>query len=146
MRINKIENRLIYSPNREFGQSEFKGTPRPSSEVIEQIGEEGLEYIKNKLNSLIDSRKEMFGIGHIDQYGMDAVQHFFDLKHRTIIRVSEIIHEEHHIHPKELLFENRPSADYHLSIHPATRRLLAKGSNNEAYRSVLRLGAKAIIQ
>ena len=91
MRIKNIQDQLVYVPNKEVGYCEFKGDAIPTSDIIEQIGMEGVEHISEKFRQLIDSRKEMFGRGDIEDYGLSQEQLFFDLKGRNFLKAEEII-------------------------------------------------------
>ena len=93
MKINTIQDQLIYIPNREFhnGESIFDGEFKCDEKLYEILHQEGIDYIKSKLLSLIECRKEMFGEYHILHYGMNPLQHFYDLKNRISIQIEDLL-------------------------------------------------------
>ena len=93
MKTHKPEAGLVYCPRLVRGQSEFRGIPRPTKEVIELIGNSGIDFIVEKFRQLILDRKEMYGTGFIGFYGLDKIQRFFDLETRTSIKAKEYIRD-----------------------------------------------------
>ena len=89
--LNSISDQLLYVPNRKEGQSLFNGEAKPSNEVKELIGEEGIQYIKGRIASIIENRKEMFGNETPEFYGLNYLQKFYDLKNRVLIKVRDCI-------------------------------------------------------
>ncbi|WP_422005356.1 hypothetical protein [Roseivirga pacifica] len=86
-----MADRFQYVPNRESGNSLFSGKPiLPEGDLLELTSDE-VSYIREKLLSIVDFRKEVFGNGRVEYYGLHPVQRFYDLKQRIMIRVNDII-------------------------------------------------------
>lgn len=134
MKIRNLSDQLIYVPNRKSGESEFKGSPKPSQEVVELIAQDGVEHIANELNEIVKMRIMLLGDGRIEFYGMYPIQRFFDLKNRIAIRIQEIANENE---PKRLTIIDKPNPrDYSLTLEPVEKYILRKGSNIGAFRCV----------
>ena len=103
MRINTIEKRFLYVPSRRVGLAEFQGEFEQTSEVKELIQNEGFEYIKNKILTIIENRKEMYGDDSVEYYGMCPQQRFYDLKNRIMIEVRDLILPDNNIIQMELI-------------------------------------------
>ncbi len=121
MRIKTLEERFLYVPNRREGISIFDGTFEHTEEVENLIQKEGLEYIKNKIISIIDNRKEMYGNDSTEFYGMYPQQRFYDLKNRIMLEVLDLTLPENNIIKIEKI-------ESHNSIN--------KKSNVKAYKTI----------
>lgn len=93
MKIKTIEDRLIYMPKWENheGQSVFDGKIECDNDLYAILKQEGVDYIKKKLLSIIENRKEMFGEYHLLHYGMNPTQCFYDMKNDISIRVKDLL-------------------------------------------------------
>ena len=80
---------LIYCPNQLKGKHLFDGTPCPTKEVHELIGEDGVELIHQSMAEMLELRKKMFGIKFIDWYGFHDRQLFAELDSNTEILLTE---------------------------------------------------------
>ncbi len=97
MRIKTLDDRFLYVPNRREGTCDFNGVFQPTEEVEELIHKEGLEFIRNKILSIIDNRKEMYGNASSEFYGMYPQQRFYDLQNRIMFEVKDLILPENNI-------------------------------------------------
>ncbi|WP_075344629.1 hypothetical protein [Tenacibaculum agarivorans] len=97
MRIKTFEDRFLYVPNRREGTCDFNGVFQPTEEVEELIQKEGLEFIRNKILSIVESRKEMYGDASSEFYGMYPQQRFYDLQNRIMFEVRALILPEDNI-------------------------------------------------
>ncbi|MFY0632102.1 MAG: hypothetical protein JXR05_17210 [Flavobacteriaceae bacterium] len=121
MRINSIEKRFLYVPSRREGIADFQGEFKQTEEVAELIRKEGLDYIRNKILTIIEQRKEMLGNHTVEYYGMHPQQRFYDLKNRIMIEVRDLILPENNIIQMELI---------------GSSHLMKKASNIKAYTLV----------
>lgn len=97
MRIKSIEDQLIYVPNRKKGESLFNGEAIVNDDDLEFIGHQEINYIKEKISSIIENRKEMYGNNYPQEYGLHYIQKFYDLKNRFIIKAKDLINVEKEI-------------------------------------------------
>lgn len=97
MKIKTLEDQFIYLPTREAGESLFDGEYRCDENVAEIIGQEGIAFIKNKILSIIEHKKEMFGQRHVSFYGMQEWQRFYDIKNRIMLDVRDAMLPENNI-------------------------------------------------
>lgn len=98
MKITSIENQFVFVPNRRnTGTSVFEGSFSASEEVENIIKDKGIDYISNKILSIIESRKEMYGNASVDFYGLHPSQKFYDLKNRIMLQVKDLILPENNI-------------------------------------------------
>ena len=97
MKIKTLEEQFIYLPTRDTGEHLFEGEYQCDENIAEIIGQEGIEFIKNKILSIIENKKEMFGQGHISFYGMDEWQRFYDIKNRIMLDVKDAMLPENNI-------------------------------------------------
>lgn len=145
--INSISDQLLYVPNRKEGQSLFNGEVKPSEEVKELIGAEGIQYIKDKITSIIENRKEMFGNKKIEYYGLNYLQRFYDLKNKAVIKVRDCIeveekriHEEFQVGIPNILatpkYEKRMSMIHDYVMHVEDDNYLSNRSNIGAYNAI----------
>lgn len=88
--MENIENEIVYRPDRGKGKLLFDGEVIPSNEILEAIGEVGVEYIKKWFLAKIKCRKEMFAVAEKEFYGFRDLQVFFHLPTKTRIIASEI--------------------------------------------------------
>ncbi|MGG8496825.1 hypothetical protein ACQY1Q_10435 [Tenacibaculum sp. TC6] len=84
---------LIYIPNLESGDSLFDGIPCPTHDALKYLGEEGIQYIHQRLNEMLNWRKTMYGEGEKEHFGFYPVQHFISIKHNIKFRVGEAIQD-----------------------------------------------------
>jgi len=91
MKIQKIEDRILYSPNINEGDAIFDGIPHASIEILNLIGREGIQYIDQKLKSFVSQRIEMYGTENVKYFGLEAQQRFFDMQEQVAINVKRII-------------------------------------------------------
>ena len=82
-----FSERLVYRRDNEKGIHGFDGTPCPTKEVYESIGEVGIAHIQKMMREMIEIRKKMFGSGNAKYFGFSPDQSFFDMENRTIIQL-----------------------------------------------------------
>jgi len=121
MKIDKIDKRLIYIPDRSVGTCTFSGDAYPNDEVLEILKEDEIAYIRNKLSAIIEMKKEIFGDDRPEFYGLHPLQRFFDLKNRCPIRIQ--------------LITGLPKEDYVLRIGDINQGML-KSSNISNFKAI----------
>lgn len=133
-----MSDRLIYIPDRLNGQSEFRGECIVSSDAYDLLLEEGVDFIKKKLNEIVDYKKQIYGFGHIGYYGLHFTQRFYDLKNRIGIEVKEIIGEGvHQYTEQETLFWNEtPSRDFEINLDNRYPKNYKSASNASIYNTL----------
>lgn len=82
-----FSDRFIYRRDNEIGEYCFDGTPCPTKEVYESIGEAGIAHIQKMLKEMIEIRKKMFGSGSAKFFGFRRDQAIFDMENRTLIHL-----------------------------------------------------------
>jgi len=97
MKVKTIEDRFIYCPDRRLGEALFQGEYRCDENLAKIVGEEGIEYIKNKIQDIIKNKKEMFGEQDISHYGLTERQRFYDLQNRIMIDMRDAMLPENNI-------------------------------------------------
>ena len=78
---------LIYKPSIEKGEELFDGLPCPTEEAFEILGDEGVAYIKNRLNEMLEWRKIMYSAKEKKYYGFSAMQFFTELQSKIVFSV-----------------------------------------------------------
>lgn len=91
MKIQNIENRIVYFPSINEGEYLFDGIPYASMQVLEIIGSEGVHHIDQKLKNYLLQRLEMFGTANKTKHGFSANQRFFDVQEQIILDVKSKI-------------------------------------------------------
>lgn len=97
MKIKTLEDQFIYLPTRDTGEALFDGAYQCDENLAEIIGQQGIEFIKNKILTIIENKKEMFGQGHISFYGMEQWQRFYDIKNRIMLDIRDAMLPENNI-------------------------------------------------
>jgi hypothetical protein len=89
MNENKLESDFIYYANKREGVSTYEKTPCPTKECFETIGQEGIDFIVNKVKELVRMRIYMFGNGKPEYYGLPRSLRFAHLPSCSVISVSD---------------------------------------------------------
>ena len=89
-----ISESIIYRPNTLKGKSLFNGTPKPTENVLQTIGVDGVNHIHQRLNEIVNFQKEIHGNWKTELYGLFYFQSFYDLTNRIQISVYQIIDNE----------------------------------------------------
>lgn len=111
MTKNRLESDFVYYANKREGVCTFDKTPCPTKECYEIIGQEGIDFIVNKIKEMVRMRIYMFGNAKPEYYGLPKYLSFAHLPSCSIISVSdypysfdssyllypELIHEEHFV-------------------------------------------------
>lgn len=97
MKIKTLEDQFIYLPTRDTGEALFQGEYQCDENIAEVIGQEGIDYIKNKIQSIIENKKEMFGERHVSFYGLHEKQRFYDLQNRIMLDIQDAMDSEKNI-------------------------------------------------
>jgi len=102
MKIKSLEDQFIFYPlskesRAERGEALYKGEYDWDKNIAEVIGEEGMNHIKNRIQIIIENRKEMFGERHISFYGLPSGIEFYDLKNRVLISINDAMLPENNI-------------------------------------------------
>lgn len=85
--------KLVYQPNLLRGPCTFEVDPQPTDEVLDIIGQEGVEQMHELLAEMLEVRKRMFGTlsfaGNDDpmKYGFAMSQKFVDLDSKYIFQL-----------------------------------------------------------
>jgi len=101
MKENRLESAFIYRANRKEGFSTYENTPCPTKECFETIGQEGIDFICDKIREMVLMRIYMFGNRQPEFYGLPSMIHFAHLPSCSIITVNDSPFE---FHKKELQF------------------------------------------
>jgi hypothetical protein len=139
MNIQKIENRLLYVPNKNSGTSTFNGEAHYSQKVLDIIGEEGVKHISNKLEQCLDMKKELFGNGNKEFYGLSASQKFFDLKERITFDIKAIIEPHNSDELHKIDFQDNYRIEVNEDKEESCNLLCSKRfrkSNISAYKTI----------
>jgi hypothetical protein len=88
------DTNLFYIPNHIEGNHCFDGVPFTTPEIHDIIGDEGIEEIHNRFETMLSWRKEMLSAKDQKIYGFDWFQAFFDFQSSIRIGVKAIILEE----------------------------------------------------
>ncbi len=75
-----LSERFIYRPSQKKGVHCYDGTPCPTKEVYEAIGEVGVAEIHRVMSEMVEVRKKMFGDGKPEFYGFTDREVFFDIE------------------------------------------------------------------
>ncbi len=62
----------------------------PSEEVVELIGNVGVDFIIRALEKTLKKHQELFGNGSLENYGMSPHQRFFDIKERIVLDIKAL--------------------------------------------------------
>lgn len=89
MSINKLETELIFKANKKKGISFFDTQPCPTKECFELLGQEGIDFMVNKIRNMVKVRIEMFGNAKPEYAGMHEQQAFAHLPSLSVISVSD---------------------------------------------------------
>lgn len=136
MKIQSLSDQLIYIPQQANGLSDFEGSPLPSQEAIDAVGEEGIEYISDKIKSIVEFRKEIHGNVDLTHYGLKPEQCFFDLKNRIVLRVTDTVQDR--VHYPYSYVNNHPISDFNINVQEVRGSDLRSGSNIQVYKSIKR--------
>jgi hypothetical protein len=93
MKLQNIEDRLLYIPNKEKGTHLFDGIPHASIRVLEILGSDGIHHIDKKLKTFLLHRMEMFGKASSIYHGFSEHQRFFDLKEQIVLDVKSVLEQ-----------------------------------------------------
>lgn len=136
MKIESLSDQLIYVPKLATGICDYEGIPFPDQETLDFVGDEGVEYMREKLISIVDFRKEIHGDHELARYGLAAEQHFFDLKNRIAyeIKVATSLWKKDRPFRD---YKNQPmSCDFTVRAKEVQSRNLKKLSNIRAFEMV----------
>lgn len=127
MKIKTLEDQFMFYPVRERGEALFEGEYHWDEDIARSIGQEGMEFIKNKIQTIIENKKEMFGEMHVSFYGLPSEINFYDLKNRILLDIKDaMLPENNIIKIRESLLGNH----------------LKKMSNIRAYKEIRGIAAK----
>ena len=93
MNKNQLESDIIYEANRKEGISTYEKTPCPTKECYETIGQEGIDFIVNKIRGMVKMRIYMFGNGKPEYYGLPRFLRFAHIPSCSIITVKDYPYE-----------------------------------------------------
>lgn len=81
--------RFIYKPNsrKKVGEHCYEGPPCATKEIYERIGQQGIDKIHSIMQTMLETRKQMFGDDSPEYYGFHDKEIFYDLKTQTTIKI-----------------------------------------------------------
>lgn len=95
MKIQNLNLRFLRLPQKEFGKAKFTGNPVDIDPEISAIIEnEGVQFIKTKIQQVLKNSKELKGSHHSSDSGLFSTQVFFDLQEQLFIKIEELLESE----------------------------------------------------
>lgn len=82
-----FSERFVFRPHQKKGKHWYDGTPCPTKEVYESIGEVGIKEIHRVMHEMLEVRKKMFGYGKPEYSGFTDREVLFDMETRTGIEL-----------------------------------------------------------
>lgn len=106
-------NDFIYIPEKTKGEELFDGLACPTEEVYQLIGDEGIQIIRDKIFTMLEWRKTMYGDKKEEDYGFYPYQKFIDVQNEIVLLIGGTLNGEYNIavHNAE---ENNNSIEDHL--------------------------------
>jgi len=104
---------FIYIPKKSKGEELFDGLACPTEEAHQLIGDEGIQIIRDKIFTMLEWRKTMYGDEKKEDYGFYPYQKFIDVQNEIVLLVGGTLNDEYNIavHNAE---ENNDSIEDHL--------------------------------
>lgn len=89
---------MRYVPNPLRGYATFECEPKPSNEVLDLIGTEGVEQIHEQFKTMLDMRKKMYGCFYDGRpstnYGFSSIQSFIDMDSRVMVQAHQKVEND----------------------------------------------------
>jgi hypothetical protein len=80
-------DRFVFHPNQKKGIYCYDGTPCPTKEIFERIGQTGIDEIHAQMQLMMEMRKKMYGCFDKADYGFSGKEIFYDLETATTIKL-----------------------------------------------------------
>lgn len=87
---------LIYEPSFGKGEELFDGLACPTEGAYNILGDEGVKYIKKRLNQMLEWRKIMYGEKRKNHYGFSEIQFFTEVQREVVLSVGLTINNLKH--------------------------------------------------
>ena len=88
------ESDLLYFPNYTTGKYLHDGMPCPTIEAHDILGDKGVQIIHDRIATMLEWRKTMFGERQIEDYGFTSREKFIELQNETVLLVGRTINME----------------------------------------------------
>lgn len=94
MSLDKIRYKdIAYIPRLKRGDFLYQGIPCPTREAYELLGDEGVQFIHQRLAEVLDGVKMRFGENKLQHYGFNITEKLIDLRTDVVFEVGGVIED-----------------------------------------------------